>query len=207
MSKGLFDQLNLTTQERRLVVIGGAVLFLVLNLWFIWPHFDELSTVRAQLQQTELTLQRYQNEIAQQPEYEKRRTELKELGAQVLEEDPSTTFSSYIITQAKRSGVRQTNLKEIKRTATDDESEFFEEKVMSININSASPEDLVDFLMAIASSDLAIRVRELDLQRDRTGTKLSASKVELVASFQKANKTETEPAATRPRRSATPSAP
>ena len=36
------DRLNLRPFEKRLVVGVGAVLFLVLNAWFVVPHFSDL---------------------------------------------------------------------------------------------------------------------------------------------------------------------
>ena len=39
--KSAFDRLNLRPFERRLVVAVGTVVFVVLNLVFVWPYFDE----------------------------------------------------------------------------------------------------------------------------------------------------------------------
>jgi len=35
------DKLNLRPQERRLVVMGSAALFIVLQFWLVWPHFND----------------------------------------------------------------------------------------------------------------------------------------------------------------------
>src|SRR5439155_21542689 len=35
------DRLNLRPQEQRLVVMAAAVLFLVLQFWLVWQHFQE----------------------------------------------------------------------------------------------------------------------------------------------------------------------
>ena len=40
------DRLNLRPFEKRLVVGVGAVLFVVLNAWFVVPHFSDLSQAR-----------------------------------------------------------------------------------------------------------------------------------------------------------------
>ena len=43
----LLDRLNLRPQERRLVVMAAAVLFLVLQFWLVWPHFKEWGQTKA----------------------------------------------------------------------------------------------------------------------------------------------------------------
>ena len=40
--KSLFDKLDLRPGERRLVVGVGIVVFIVLNLLFVFPNFGEL---------------------------------------------------------------------------------------------------------------------------------------------------------------------
>ena len=44
------DQLNLTPQERRIVVAIGMVVIVVLNFLFVWPHFGEWSSINKQLE-------------------------------------------------------------------------------------------------------------------------------------------------------------
>ena len=58
------DKLNLGPQERRLVVVSAAVMFVVLQLWLVWPHFGDLNRIRQQKQSAERTLERYQTELA-----------------------------------------------------------------------------------------------------------------------------------------------
>ena len=45
MKTSIFDKLNLRPQERRLVVIVGMVLFVLINWWFVWPFFGEWGKV------------------------------------------------------------------------------------------------------------------------------------------------------------------
>ena len=40
------DRLNLRPFEKRLVVAVGAVLFVVLNAWFVVPHFSDLGQAK-----------------------------------------------------------------------------------------------------------------------------------------------------------------
>ena len=41
------DRLNLRPQERRLVVGVLVIVFVVVNLWFVWPHAGDLKIARA----------------------------------------------------------------------------------------------------------------------------------------------------------------
>ena len=60
------------------------MLFVLVNMWFIWPYFDDWSQLSAQMQKSRDTLAKYQAEIARKPEYEKRRLELEGPGSQML---------------------------------------------------------------------------------------------------------------------------
>ena len=40
------DRLNLRPFEKRLVVAVGVVLFVVLNAWFVFPHFSDLGVAQ-----------------------------------------------------------------------------------------------------------------------------------------------------------------
>ena len=63
------DKLNLRPNERRMVVIVALVVFVVLNIWFVWPHFGDWKLVQARVKKAEATLAAYQTEIARQPSY------------------------------------------------------------------------------------------------------------------------------------------
>src|SRR4051812_22830112 len=41
MKKNFFEQLNLRPHERRVVIVVGVIVFVVLNAWFVWPHFSD----------------------------------------------------------------------------------------------------------------------------------------------------------------------
>lgn len=43
MSTSVIEQLNLSPQERRIVVIIAVIVFVVLNFLLVWPHFNDLS--------------------------------------------------------------------------------------------------------------------------------------------------------------------
>ena len=59
------DRLNLRPFEKRLVVGVGAVLFVVLNAWFVVPHFSDLGDARRRRAEALKKLERWQTEIDQ----------------------------------------------------------------------------------------------------------------------------------------------
>jgi hypothetical protein len=180
------DKLNLRPQERRLVVLAGAVIFVVLNLWFVWPHFSDYGRIQREINRAHATLERYQTELARIGEYTRRLEELEGQGAAgVLPEEQATLLISRIQMQAERSGLKHSTLTPSARTARGGSTvEFFEEQSLTLRLNPTGPEELIDFLEALATGDLVIRVRELDLRPDPSQTRLVGS-IRLVASFQK----------------------
>src|SRR5208282_1928997 len=76
------DQLNLTPQERRIVVAIAVVVFVVLNLLLVWPHFSDLARVRKQLNDTRKTMMDWNKEISLDQETNGYKTQLHNLERQ-----------------------------------------------------------------------------------------------------------------------------
>jgi hypothetical protein len=180
------DKLNLRPQERRLVVLAGAVIFGVLNLWFVWPHFSEYGRLKSEIARAHATLERYHAELARVPAYTRRLEELEGQGAAgVLPEEQATLLISRIQMQAERSGLKLQRLTPAARTARSASTvDFFEEQSLLLTLMETGPEELIEFLVALATGDLVIRVRELDLRPNPSETRLVGS-IRLVAIFQK----------------------
>jgi len=165
MSSAL-DQLNLTPQERRIVVVIAVVVFVVLNLLLVWPHFKDLARIRDELAKT-------------------RDTMTKENKAILLDVDPSTNgyknilktlerqqgggivnqqvqLQKSISDQAIKTGV---NISETRAATTvhPETNEFYEEQSVKITFESQE-EQLVNFLFNIGNDPAMIRVRELNLK-------------------------------------------
>ena len=58
-----FDRLNLRPQERRLLVVIGLVVFVMLNFWFVFPRFRDWSRVKADLEKGRRSLAKYRQEM------------------------------------------------------------------------------------------------------------------------------------------------
>jgi hypothetical protein len=178
------EKLNLRPQEKRLVVISLAILFVVLNLWLVWPHFRDAGRIRGELARAEQTLKTFGDELARTNGYHLRLQALKTTGADVLPEDRANALMSTIQNYILQNGVSSGGLSLVPRTARGRTNEFFEEQALTLRLNPTGPEELVNFLVAVAGSELVIRVKELDLRRDPTETKL-IGQMKLVASFEK----------------------
>src|SRR5580700_9102647 len=106
------NQLNLTPQERRIVVVVFLVVIVVLNLLFVWPHFGEWASINKQLDNMRGTIVNYNRMIAQDINTNNGfQVQVKKLsrleGSDVMEHpvDPSIQLQSTIRTQESKTGV------------------------------------------------------------------------------------------------------
>jgi Tfp pilus assembly protein PilO len=170
--KSLFDRLNLRPQERRLVVIVGLIVFVLLNMWFVWPYFGEWGLLAAKMQKSRDTLAKYQAEIARRPEYEKRRADLESIGSQMLADD--LELQRIVTTHAATAGVQITRTDPRARVSGTRTNQFFQEQTLSIDFSTGGKE-LVDFLVGIASGNSMIRIRQMNVKPDPSQTRLTGN--------------------------------
>lgn len=170
---------NLRPMEKRLVVGVGTMVIILLNLWFVVPHFSDLTKVHQRREKAQATLGLFQKEIGQKERYIRGIAERQGEGQNVPPEDQVIHFLGMIQSQAAQSGVQIINTVK-PRTDTD---QFFIEQIQNIRVQSKEPQ-LVDFLYNLGSSNSLIRVRDLTLNADPSHTLLLAG-IKLVASYQK----------------------
>jgi hypothetical protein len=173
MKTSIFDKLNLRPQERRLVVIVGMVLFVLINWWFVWPFFWEWGKVQNDLRKDASTLTKYNNEIAKRGQYERKQRDLEQTGSEMLNNE--TDFQRIVSSQAASAGVYVSDL----RTGGgggfgSKTNQFFQEQSISVQFSSGGRE-IVDFLVGIAAQNAMIRVREMNIRPDSVGQKLQGS--------------------------------
>jgi Tfp pilus assembly protein PilO len=176
------DRLNLRPFEKRLVVVVAVVLFIVLNAWFVVPHFSDLARAQERKAQAQKKLQNWQVEVDQLPKY---RTAINSLiggTAEVPPEDQHNQFSEKILQQQIESGVQGQGGG---RNPTIRTNEFFLELSKNISVVSEEPQ-LVDFLYKLGGSESLIRVRGLTLKpKDPNARHQLQADITLVASYQK----------------------
>jgi len=175
--------LNLRPQERRLVVIVAGIVFLVLNVWLVWPNFRALGKVQQQIKDTRARLKVFSDEISKKPRYEKELQALENQGVFVGSEEQSLRFQQEVASQAVLSGVGVQRYDPSPRSQTGRTNSFFEEQTLTIAVNTGEKE-LVDFLYNLGARNSLIRVRSMTLSRDPSQFKLQGS-ITLVESFQR----------------------
>jgi hypothetical protein len=180
----LLDKLNLRPGERRLVVLVAITVFVVLNIWLVWPSFGEWGRTEKGILDARKKLRSYDQEVQRGPGYEKQRKELQNQGLYIGTEDGVAALQNEVISQAALSGVTLVRQNPITRTGgTGRTNTFFDEASMDITVN-AGEKELVDFLYSLGARNSLIRVGMMNLGRDATGTKLQGG-ITLVESFQK----------------------
>ncbi len=193
------DQLNLTPQERRIVVGIGMVLIVVLNLLFVWPHFSEWGKIQKQLASMRSDIEKFNKQIALDTNptngLQKQLVKLvRQEGAGVGNEQ--VQLQSTIMTQARKAGVNVGNY--IPGAAGPQTNEFFERETIRITFDSQEPQ-LINFLYNIGNDPAMIRVSELDLgAQDQNRYRLKGA-VTFIAKFAKRAPGAAKPAAPAPK--------
>ena len=181
---GMLNRLQLRAHERRLLVVGALVLFLVLNLWFVWPHYGDHARVRVQIRTGQDTLSDYRTELARTNEYASRLQQLESEGTGLLDDDMDIKLLSTVQVLVQNSGIVAASVTPAPRAPRGGTNEFFEQRALAITLNPTAPEPIIRFLVALATNQVVLRVKELDLKKDGTQTKLAGS-LRVVASFQR----------------------
>jgi len=175
-----FARWNLRPFERRLVVGVAVVLFLVINVVWVWPHFSDWNAMTRRVKEARDRLDSYQKEINRLPVYEAEVKVLQSDGAPVPQEDQAVQFMRAVIAQGNQDHVNITSANARSQSRT---NQFFIEQVQNITV-MARDEQLVNFLYNLGSGNSLIRVRDLSLHPEGTRLQLVAN-IRLAASYQK----------------------
>jgi hypothetical protein len=188
----VLDQLNLRPQERRILVVVGFLIFVVLNWMFVRPLFGQWAAGQEELAKTRRTQERYQAEINKAPTYKALEDSLKKAGNEVLTEE--LQLQRIVIEQyANASGVSYSRSVPGTRPTSGRTNQFFEDQGLTVDFNTYST-NFVEWLVGLATGNNMIRVQEMNLKPDPSGHRLSGS-ILFIASYQKktAPKTSTTP--------------
>jgi hypothetical protein len=182
--KSAFDKLNLRPGERRLMVIVGIVIFVVLNFLFVFPNFGAYGKTKAEIHKAELSLRRFKSEAAQKPIYERNLRDLQSQGVFVGEEDQALQLQRQIDSQANVSGVTVLQYSPAPRVVGIRTNSFFDEASLLINFNSGE-KSLVDFLYNVGKGNSLVRVRSMNLGPELPNRYRLQGSLTVVESFQK----------------------
>jgi Tfp pilus assembly protein PilO len=169
--------LNMRPGERRLLVAVALVLFVVVNIWFVWPHFGDLQQARNKRAAALKTLARYNEEIGKKAEREAEVKRLESVGSNVGRQDQAIELLRAIQQTASAHGVVPTGQS---RPSTRT-NEFFIEQSQNVTMLTGESE-LLDILYDLGSGNSTIRVRDLTVRPDPQRYKLS-SNIKLVSSY------------------------
>lgn len=189
MSSAL-DSLNLRPQEKRVIVVIAAVVFVVLNLVLVFPRFKEYGKIEAELKKTRQTIATNNAIIAKDNDpvhgWKKQLEDLEKQQGGVA------TFNEIALQETVTAQARVNNVfiqtvspVSFLRLGTASQSDkFFESE--SIRIVVQSPEsNLVKFLYNVGNDPAMIRVWSLELNAlDNNRYKLNAV-ITLTADYQK----------------------
>jgi len=179
-----FDKLGLRPAERRLVVGVGVVLFVVLNMYLVWPRFKDWKALRKEIKEAEATIALYKAEAAKIDQYQARESELEVSGTSIPTADMALALLDVVQPKARAAGVKVVEWKPSKDN-TSGTSEFFEEHKLRIGFRNTDDEALLKFLVSLGTGESVIRIRELSIRPEATRMALMGS-ITMVASYQKA---------------------
>ncbi len=184
-----FDKLNLRPQERRLVVGILVVIFLVLNVVFVWPRFSDWNRVQAELVKNQGNLKRNNETIAKVEGPTGFKSKLKVLEGEdaqnIISDEQEIQLLRTVQSQVQASKIMVNSYSPISRSSNlQNTNEFFEEQSIKLSVNTGE-EELVAFLLKIGSGGSMIRVRDLNLKpADQNRYRLQGT-ITLSANYQK----------------------
>ncbi|MEY2408940.1 MAG: hypothetical protein QOF48_1610 [Verrucomicrobiota bacterium] len=184
---------KLTPAERRLVVLVGIGVFIVINIWFIIPRFGEYGVTEDKRKKALKQVSDFQAEIKRKPLYEGRIRELSKQGTEVATEEAALRLSQEVSSQAALSGVTLPSISPVSRSSGGKTNAFFEEASVGVTFTTGEKE-LLDFLYRLADKDLLIRAKSMLLQPDQTRMRLQGN-ITLVKSYQRKSPPKAAPAA------------
>lgn len=173
---------KLRPQERRLIAFVGIVLFVVLNIWLVWPHFDDWGALKMQQMRANRTNAMYRAEIAKVASYHVKLRELEKAGSSVVPEEQELDLVRIVDNQARlnRLTVMSSDPRPRLGSLT---NQFFEEQYQTLHVTSGT-EELVNFLVSLTSTNSLIRVKDLTIKPDHGAMRLDGQ-MTLVASYQR----------------------
>jgi len=182
------DQLNLRPQEKRIIFVIIIVVFLVLNIVMVWPHFSDWSHIKQELKLTtdkvhsqaaEIDMDRdatngYKRQLAKLERDQKGGVSQSTDGALALQRTVNVNASRFNINvPAATPG-----------TTTSGTNDYFEEKTLRLSVQG-NETNLVNFIFNVGSDSSMIRIREMHLSPLDAGRFQLKADMLLAANYEK----------------------
>lgn len=176
-----FDSLNLRPYERRLIVIAGLIVFILLNFWFIWPLRNSWKTEQTAIRDLRDRLTRYENAAARLESVKDELMKLESEGSTVIAEGEVDLIKT-VQSKIYRAGLPVNRMDP--STSRGGTNDFFIEKTLVLQYDKTRDTNLVNFLISLGQDDSLIRVRDLTIRTDPQRQTL-LGRISLVASYQR----------------------
>ena len=194
--KSFVDKLNLKSSELRFLGFVAFVVFALLNVWLVWPHFSEWTTVQGEIGKARKQLKDWQAKVDRRSQQMAVMERLEKQGPPPLVEGQAGNLLASIQSHLRMNNVIERSSRQAPPNPNAPTNQFFEEYGYTFTIG-ATNEALINLLMDLASPNSMIRVREMKLDRDNTmGGTLLSGQLRIVGSYVK--KAPTPPPATTP---------
>ena len=181
--QSFFD--SLSSSERRLVVGVGIIIFLILNMAFVWPRFKDWGELGNQMDKAKQKIAGYNRLINRATEFKGKLIELEGIGSNVPSESQANELIRMIQDQARKSQLPTPNISPVRLSnERSTNNVFFDQKAYRLTVTTEDM-NLVDFLVAIGSGDSMIRVHDLDLKPKPPQNSQLICNMTLVANYQK----------------------
>ena len=177
-NESTFDKLNLSSGERRLVMVVLVVLMLALA-WMVWGMIPSPGVTQDKITKAQTQLNSFTNEISKISHYKSTIQTLEGLGSAVIPIEQEVNMRRAINNLTAANGVRVTRTGRM----TTKTNEFFLEKSMRIDFSSKES-DIVNFLWKLGGSDSMVRVSDMRVRPDKNRYRLDGW-MNLTASYQK----------------------
>ena len=181
----VLDKLNLSPQERRLVVIVSIIVFVVLNIWLVLPYFGQLGKTQQRTADAKVQIRKYNAEIQKRSAYEKQVKELEGQGNYIPTEEQATALQREVTQQAVLSGVQVQTIVPAGRQSGTRTNTFFEEQAVNLNVQNTGEKELVDFLFSLGAQNTLIRVKNMILRPELPSRMKLGGQITLAKSFQR----------------------
>ena len=197
MSSAL-DSLNLRPQEKRVIVAIAVVVFVILNLVLVFPHFKDYAKIEAELKKTRQTIATNNAIIAKDKDPVhglKKQLEDPEQQQGGVAAFKEIALLETVTAQARANGFFPQTSAPVKTPVgpASQSDKFFESQSVRIVVQSAE-DALVKFIYDVGNDPAMIRVWELELHPfDNNRYRLNAA-ITLTANYQKTAAPSSAPA-------------
>lgn len=154
---------KLTLTEQRILTGIGGILFLLINVTYVWPQIGRLQAINEQLGELRRKLNEFQIEVTNSSIYQQKLLEFQNKGLQVLPEERSLTLMRIVQDLARSCQLNITAITPVPAPQTVRTNLFYDEEILRVSFD-AQPEALVSFFHSLGSEYPMIQARTVEIQ-------------------------------------------